>query len=194
MSTESVMPSDHLILCCPLLLLPSIFPNIRVSSNESALCIRWPKYWSFSFSISLSNEYSGLISFRINWLDLPAIQGTLESLLQHHSLKASKSSVLSLLYGPTWTFEAPEITLSNLFIRQPEQSCPEMEGDLSWANGSKAGQARDRAQDYAQTPAPFLCSELVVQHSSVHHCLCQWHPGVQEQREPSDTWQGSSFA
>ena len=117
MPTESVMPSDHLILCCPLLLLPSIFPNIRVFSNESALCIRWPKYWSFSFSISLSNEYSGLISFRINWLDLLAVQGTLKSLLQHHSLKASKSSVLSLLYGLTWTSEAPEITLSKLFIR-----------------------------------------------------------------------------
>ena len=83
------MPSNHLILCCPLLLLPSIFPKIRVFSNESALHIRRPNYWSFSFSISLSNEYSALISFRINWLDLLAVQGTLESLLQHHSSKAS---------------------------------------------------------------------------------------------------------
>ena len=83
------MPSNHLILCCPLLLLPSIFPSIRVFSNESALCIRWPKYWSFSFSISPSNEYSGLISFRMDWLDLLAVQGTLKSLLQHHSSKAS---------------------------------------------------------------------------------------------------------
>ena len=81
MSIESVMPSNHLILCRPLLLLPSIFPSIRVFSNESALCIRWPKYWSFSFSISLSNEYSGLISFRMDWLDLFAVQGTLKSLL-----------------------------------------------------------------------------------------------------------------
>ena len=89
MSTESVMPSNHLILCCPLLLQPSIFLSIRVFSNESALRIRWPKYWSFSFNISPSNEYSGLISFRMDWLDLLAVQGTLKSLFQHHSLKAS---------------------------------------------------------------------------------------------------------
>ena len=88
MSIESVMPSNHLILCHPLLL-PSIFPSIRVFSNESALRIRWPKYWSFSFNISPSNEYSGLISFRMDWLDLLAVQGTLRSLLQHHSSKAS---------------------------------------------------------------------------------------------------------
>ena len=89
MSIESVMPSSHLILCHPLLLLPSIFPSIRVFSNESALPIRWPKYWSFSFNISLSNEYPGLISFRMDWLDLLAVQGTLKSLLQHYSSKAS---------------------------------------------------------------------------------------------------------
>ena len=89
MFIESVMPSSHLILCCPLLLLPSIFPSIRVFSNESVLRIRWPKYWSFSFSISPSNEYSGLISFRMDRLDLLAVQGTLKSLLQHHSSKAS---------------------------------------------------------------------------------------------------------
>ena len=89
MSIESVMPSNHLILCRPLLLLPSIFPSIHVFSNESALCIRWPKYWSFSFSISPSNEHPGLISFRMDWLDLLAVQGTLKSLLQHHSSKAS---------------------------------------------------------------------------------------------------------
>ena len=89
MSMESVMPSNHLILCCSLLLLPSIFPSIRVFSNESALQIRWPKYWSFSFSISPSNEYSGLISFRMDWLDFLAVQETLKSLLQHHSSKAS---------------------------------------------------------------------------------------------------------
>ena len=89
MSLELVMPSSHLILCCPLLLLPSIFPSIRVFSNESALRIRWPKYWSFSFSISPSNEHPGLISFRIDWLDLLAVQGTLKSLLKHHSAKAS---------------------------------------------------------------------------------------------------------
>ena len=88
-SIESVMPSNHLILCHPLLLPPSIFANIRVFSNELVLCIRWPKYWSFSFSISPSKEYSGLISFRIDWLELLAAQGTLKSLLQHHSSKAS---------------------------------------------------------------------------------------------------------
>ena len=83
------MPSNHLIVCHPLLLLPSIFPSIRVFSSESVLHIRWPKYWSFSFSISPSNEYSGLIAFRMDWLDLIAVQGTLKNLLQHHSLKAS---------------------------------------------------------------------------------------------------------
>ena len=89
MSIELVMPSNHLILCRPLLLPPSIFPSIRVFSNESVLHIRWPEYWSFSFNISPSNAYSGLISFRMDWLDLLAIQSTLKSLLQHHSLKAS---------------------------------------------------------------------------------------------------------
>ena len=89
MSIELVMPSNHFILCRPLLLLPSIFPSIRVSSNESVLCIRWPKYWSFSFSIRPFNEYSGLISFRIDWFGLLAVQGTLKSLLQHHRSKAS---------------------------------------------------------------------------------------------------------
>ena len=89
MPIESVMPSNHLILCCPLLLLPSIFPSIRIFSNKSVFRIRWPKYWSFSFSISPSNEYSGLISSRMDWLDLLAVQGTLKSLLQHHSSRAS---------------------------------------------------------------------------------------------------------
>ena len=99
MSIESVMPSNHLIL----LLLPSIIPSIRVFSHESVLCIRWPNYWSFSFSISLSNEYSGLISFKIDWFDLLAVQRTLKSLLQHRQFKSINSSVLSLLYGPTLT-------------------------------------------------------------------------------------------
>ena len=108
MSIKSVMPSNHLILCHPLLLLPSISPSIRVSSNESVLCIRWPKYWSFSFSISLSNKHPGLISFRIDWLDLLTVQGTLKSLLQHHSAKASILQhsaffFFSFLYSPTLT-------------------------------------------------------------------------------------------
>ena len=100
MSIESMIPSNHLILCCPLLLLPSIFPSIRAFSNESALRIRWPKYWSFSLSISPSNEHSGLISFRMDWLGLLAVQGSLKSLLQFKSIN---SSVLSFLYGPTLT-------------------------------------------------------------------------------------------
>ena len=103
MSTESVMPSNHLILCHPLLLLSSIFPSIRVFSNKSVLCIRWPKYWSFSFDISPSNQYSGLISFRMDWWDLLTVQGTLKSLLQYHSSKASNSSALSFHYSPTLT-------------------------------------------------------------------------------------------
>ena len=108
-SIESVMPSNHLILCCPLLLLPSIFPSIRVFSSESVLPIRWPKYWHFRFSFSPSNEYSGLISFRMDWLDLPAVQETLKSLFQYQStascwqLKSINSSALSLLYGLTPT-------------------------------------------------------------------------------------------
>ena len=105
MSTESVMPSNCLILCHPLLLLPSVFPSIRVFSNESVLHIRWAKYWSFNFSISLSSEYSGLISFRMDWLDLLAVQGTLKNRFQHHSSKASAfdASALSFFYGPTLT-------------------------------------------------------------------------------------------
>ena len=111
MSIKLVMPSSHLILCRPLLLLPSIFPSIRVFSNESALCIRWPKYWSFSFNISPSNEPPGLISFRMDWLDLLAIKETLKSLLQHHSSKASIlwCSAFSIVNSHihTWPLEKP---------------------------------------------------------------------------------------
>ena len=102
MSIESVMPSSHLILCCALLLLPPIPPSIRVFSNESTLRIKWPKYWSFSFNISPSNEHPGLISFRMNWLDFLAVQGTLKSLLQHHSSKASFFGA-QFLYSPNFT-------------------------------------------------------------------------------------------
>ena len=102
MSIESVMPSNHLTLCHPLLLLPSIFPSIRVFSNESALCIRWPKYWSFSFNISPTNEHPGLISFRIDWLDLLAVQGALKS-SSIPQFKSINSSALSFLYSPTFT-------------------------------------------------------------------------------------------
>ena len=103
MSIESVMPSNHLILCHPLLLLPPVPPNIRVFSNESALRIRWPKYWSFSFRISPSNEYSGLISFKTDWFDLLAVQGTLQEFFPAPELKSINSSELSLLYDPTLT-------------------------------------------------------------------------------------------
>ena len=103
MSIESVMPSNHLILCRPLLLPPSIFPSIRVFSKESVLRIRWPKYWSFSFSINPSNDYSGQTSFRIDWLDLLAVQGTLKSLSSPTQFKSINSSALSFLYSPTLT-------------------------------------------------------------------------------------------
>ena len=117
MSTESVMPSNHLILCLPLLLLPSVFPSIRVFSSESALCIRWPKYWSVSFSISPSNEYLRLISFRIDWFDLLAVQGTLKSLLQHHSSKASilwHSALCSSSHNHTWPLKNHSLDYTDL--------------------------------------------------------------------------------
>ena len=111
MSIKSMMPSNHLILCYPLLLLTSIFPRIRVFSNESALLIRWPKYWSFSFNICLSNDHPGLISFRMDWLDLLAAQGTLKSLLHHHSSKASilRCSAFFIVqqHIHTWLLEKP---------------------------------------------------------------------------------------
>ena len=134
MSSGSVMPCNHLILCHPLLLLLSIFPSIRVFSNESALCIRWPKYWSFSFNISPSNEYSGLISFRIDWLDLVAVQATLKSLLQHHSSKPSilwhsafftvQLSHSYMMTGKTtaltrWTFVGKVLT----FLEKTKRDC-----------------------------------------------------------------------
>ena len=115
MSIKSVMPSNYLILCRPLLFPPSIFPQIRVFSSESVLCIRWPKYWSFSFNISPSNEYSGLIFFRMDWLDLLAVQGTLKGLLQHHSSKASILQcsaffIVQLLYP--YSMNSIEMTLN----------------------------------------------------------------------------------
>ena len=122
MSIESVMPSNHLIFCHPLRLLPSIFPSIRVFSNESVLHIKWPKFWSFSFNISSSNEYSGLVSFRMDWLDLLAVQGTLKSLLQHHSSKASvlqqSAFFIVQLSHPYMTFVGKVMSLlSNMLSR-----------------------------------------------------------------------------
>ena len=120
MSIESVMPSNQLIFCRPLLLLPSILPSIRVLSNESALCIRWPKYWSFSFSISPSNEHPGLISFWMDWLDLLAVQGTLKSLLQHHSSEASILLHSAFFIAQLWAFLVAQ-GLKNLPAMQETQ-------------------------------------------------------------------------
>ena len=145
MSIKSVMPSNHFILCHPLLLLPSIFPSIRVFSNESVLCIRWPEYWSFSFSISPSNEYSGLISFRMDWLDLLAVQGTLKSLLHHHSSKASilrRSAffIVQLSHSYMTTGKTIVLTRWTLWL------CPSSKGigksALLWGGGLCPGQGR----------------------------------------------------
>ena len=127
MSVELLMPFSHLILCCPLLLLPSIFPSIRVFSNEPALRIRWSKYWSFSFNISPSNEYSRLISFRMDWLDLFAVQGTLKSLLQHHSSKASIlrcSAFLTVQLSHPYVTTGKTIALTAAAAAKSLQSCP----------------------------------------------------------------------
>ena len=122
------MPSNHLILCRPLLLLPSIFPSIRVLSNESALRIRWPKYWSFSFSISPSNEHPGLISFRMDWLDLLAVQETLKSLLQHDTWKASTLQSICVFHPPLLqSLGLPDMDVSS-FLRQQAQSYLTLEG------------------------------------------------------------------
>ena len=122
------MPSNHLLLCHPLLLLPSIFPSIRVFSNEPTLCIRWPKYWSFSFSISPSNEYSGLISFRIYWLDLLAVQGTCKSLLQHHH---SKASIL-------WHSAFFIVQLSHLYVSTGKTIALTRWSDICWQRNVSA--------------------------------------------------------
>jgi len=129
------MPSNHLILCCPLLLLPSIFPNIRVFSNESALCIRWPKCWSFSFNISPSNEDPGLISFRMDWLDLLAVQGTLKSLFQHCSPKASlllRSAFFIVQLSHPYMTTGKNITLTRQTYVEKVMSL--LFNMLSWSN------------------------------------------------------------
>ena len=149
MSIESVMPSNHLILCRPLLLLPSVFPSIRVFSNESVLRIRWPKYWSFSFNISPSNEYSGLISFTIDWFDLLAVQGVLKSLLQHCSSKAS-----ILRHSASFIFK---ISFIYLFFQKAERKG---EGGLSVALGQQPKVAgvvyctRHKRSTLAEPPEP----------------------------------------
>ena len=135
MSIESVMPYSHLILCRPLLLLLSIFPSIRVFSNESVLRIRWPKYWSFRFSISPSSEYSGLISFRIDWFDLLAVQGTLESLLQHHSSKASilqRSAFFTVQLSHPYMTTGKTIAIVSIIQRCVCVSCSVQFGSVQW--------------------------------------------------------------
>ena len=167
MSIELVMPSNHLILCCPLLLLPSIFPSIRVFSEELVLCIRWPKYWSFSFSISPSNELSGLISFKMDWLDLLAVQGTLKSVLQHHSSKASiqcsafymvQLSHPYMTTGKTitltrWTFVGKVMSLLfNTLSRFVTAFLP-------------------RSKCFNFMPAVTICSDFGAQENKVYHCF-----------------------
>ena len=155
MSIESVMPSNHLILCCLLLLLPSIFRRIRVFSNESVLWIRWPKYWSFSFSTSPSNEYSGLISFRIDWFDL-AMQGTSRSLLQHHSSKASN----------LWCSAFFMVQLSYPYMKEVKvlatQSCPTLCNlmDYSLSGSSVHGILQARILDWIAMPFSRGSSQL----------------------------------
>ena len=162
MTIESVMASNHLILYHPLLLLPSIFPNIRVFSDKSVLCIRWPKYWTFSFSISPSNEYSGLISFRMDWLNLLAVQGTLKNLLQHHSSKASilrhsAFFIFQLLHPYTTTGKTTALTrrtfvgkvislLFNMVSRLVDQGSNP--GPLHWEHGVLPSEPPGKSHDY----------------------------------------------
>ena len=183
MSIELVMPSNHLILCCPLLLLPSIFSNIRVFSNESVLHIRWPKYWSFSFNISPSNEHSGLISFRIVWFDLLAVQGTLKSLLQHHSSKASilwhsAFSMVQLSHpymtiGKTialtrWTFVSKVMSLLfNMLARLVIAFLPRSKCLLiSWPKSPPAVILEPRKQSVSIV-SPSICYEVMEQDAMI---------------------------
>ena len=177
MSIESVMPSNHLILCCPLLLLPSIIPCIRVFSNESVLCIRWPKYWSVSFSISPSNEYSGLISFRMDWLDLLAVQGTLKSLFQYHSskpsiLQHSAFSIVQLSYPymttgkiialTRWTFVGKAMSLPfNMLSRLVITFLPRSKCLLiSWLQ-SPSAVIWEPPKIKSATVSPSICHEVM---------------------------------
>ena len=174
------MPSSHLTLCCPLLLLPSIFPSIRIFSNESVLHIRWPKYWSFSFSISPSNEYSGLISLRIDWFDLLAVQGTLKSLLQHHSSKASilRHSAFFMVQlshpymttGKTialtrWTYVGKVISLPfNMLSRLVIAFLPRSKHLLiSWLQSPSAVilEPKKIKSDTVSTVSPSICHEVM---------------------------------
>ena len=175
MSIDLVMPSNHLILCRPLLLLPSIFPSIRVFSNESALFIRWPKCWSFSFSISLSNDHSGLISFRMDWLDFLAVQGTLKSLLQHHSSKASvlwRSAYFIVQFSHPYMTTGKAIALARLEVMSmlfnmqsrlvitflPRNKCL----FISWLQSPSVVLEPPKIKsDTASTVSPSICHEVM---------------------------------
>ena len=174
------MPSSHLILCCHLLLLPSILPSIRVFSNESVLCIRWPEYWSFTFSISPSNEYSGLISFRLDWLDLLAVQGTLKSLLQHHSSKASilqRSAFFTVQLSHPYMTTGKTIALTiqnfvdkvmsllfNMLSRLVITFLPRSKHLLiSWLQSPSTVilEPREIKPDTVSTVSPYICHEVI---------------------------------
>ena len=163
------MPSNHLILCWPLLLLPSIFPSIRVFSNESVLCMRWPKYWSFSFSISPSNEYSGLISFRMDWLDLLAVQGTLKSLLQHHS---SKTSILQYSAFFMVQLSHPYMTIGNTIVLTIQTFVGKVMSLLfnMLSRFFIAFSSREQ-MSFNFTAAVTICSDFVAQENEVSHCF-----------------------
>ena len=169
MSIESVMPSNHLILCCPLLLSPSIFSSIRDFSNESALRIRWPKYWSFSFTISPSNEYSGLISFRMDWLDLLAVQGTLKSLLQHHSSKASilrRSAFFIVQHLHPYMTTGKIIALTRqTFVGEVMSLLFNM---LSWLVITFLPRSKHRLISWLQSPS----AAILEPKNKVCHCFC----------------------
>ena len=186
MSIESVMPSNHLILCHPLFLLPPIFPSIRVFSQESALHIRWPKDWSFSFSISLSNEYSRLMSFRMDWLDLLAVQGTLKSLLQHHSLKAS------ILWCSAWLRNKKsgfETQIQRLMMEHPPEfrETTTLPSRWSWVDFQTVALRASRGQSHSKANMDGQCVSITAERlkhfpgaSAVKNL-----PALQEQQE---TW------
>ena len=162
------MPSNHLILCCSLLLLPSVFPSIRVFSNKLALCIRWPKYWSFSFSISPSNEYSGLIYFRIDWLDLLAVQGTLKSLLQHHS---SKASILRCSAFFIVQLSYPYITAGKTIVLTRQTFVGKVMSLLFNMLSRLAITFLPRSKCLLISWLQTICSDFGVQKNKVSHCF-----------------------
>ena len=168
-SIESLMPSSHLILCCPPLLLPSMFPSIRVFSNESALCIRWPKYWSFSFNISPSSEHSGLVYFRMDWLDLLAFQGTLKSLLQHHS---SKASILQCSAFFTVQLSHPYITTGKTIALTRQTFVDKVMSLLFNMLSRLVITFLSRSKRFFNFMATItICSDFGVQKNKVSHCF-----------------------